>query len=284
VAQPVSTLRQFYFNPYISNPAFTGSDGRTEVTLVHRQQWINIEDAPTVSGVFFQYATSTRSSFGFNLASQETVALRNTTVNGSFAYRLSIGQTHEIHFGMSAGVGFDDLHLEGDYSNDPTILNAAASNAYLDGSFGLLYVLGKLEVGFALPTLFNRPYFSPSTLGESSFTQLKNQFYSLSYSFDLGDGTWSIEPCFLYRMNRDQQNTWEGNVLIYYEEKIWFGTSYNVSLGMGFFAGILIKDRFRLGYGYELPPFEGELTNTSSHEVRIGVRLGNKKLTKAEEL
>jgi type IX secretion system PorP/SprF family membrane protein len=283
VGQPISTLRQFYFNPFVVNPAFTGSEGHTEIMLVHRQQWINIEDAPNVSGAFFQYATHTRVSLGLSVLSEEAVNLRTTTAKGILAYRLPIGSKQSLFFGMSVGAGFNDLELEGDYSNDPTILDAAASKTYLDGSFGLVYTLGQLKFGFALPTLFDRPYFSPSTLGQTKFSQLTNQFYSLSYTLNPNHGPRSIEPYFLYRLNRDTQNSWEAAVVTYYKNLLWLGSNYSNTLGLGFFTGISVKDRFRLAYGYEIPPFHSELSNTSSHEIRISVRIGEKKKLRAEE-
>ncbi|MBA4057662.1 MAG: hypothetical protein C0490_23310, partial [Marivirga sp.] len=74
-AQNLPSFRQFYFNPFLFNPAFTGLNGFTEISLTHRQQWLNVTDAPVASGFNVQYPTYSRASFGFNLLTQEAVAL-----------------------------------------------------------------------------------------------------------------------------------------------------------------------------------------------------------------
>lgn len=135
-AQNLPSFRQFYFSPFLFNPAFTGLDGYTEISLIHRQQWINITDAPVSSGFNLQFPTSSRVSLGFNVQTQEAVALRSTTVKGTFAYRVPISTNQLFSFGISAGVGFNSLDFENiDYSNDPAILGAADNRVYADANF-----------------------------------------------------------------------------------------------------------------------------------------------------
>jgi len=279
LAQNLPAFRQFYFNPFLFNPAFTAIDGYTEVVLIHRQQWLGFNDAPVASGLALQHATYSRVSLGFTALTQESVALRNTSAKGTLAYKIPISKHHVLSFGISVGVGYNDLDLEQvDYSNDPTILNAADSKVYADGNFGALYTWKNLKIGFALPRLFGQPYISPQLLNNNTVSQLKNQFYSLSYKIEFGTGVVSVEPYFLYRLNRDDQNSWEAVSIIYFKDKIWAGGSYHETQGVGFFFGMLIKEKLKFGYSYELPPIDKEFASTSSHEFHINLRLGKKKV------
>src|SRR6478736_9327491 len=125
-------FRQFYFNPYLFNPAYAGISGYTEVYLTHRQQWVNFNDAPVISGFNIQYPTYKRVSFGFNFLTQEVVALRNSTAMLTFAYGIPIASNQSLRFGISGGVGINDLNLDdADYSNDPAVVNAAANKVYM---------------------------------------------------------------------------------------------------------------------------------------------------------
>jgi len=130
-------FRQFYFNPYLFNPAYAGINGYTEAYLSYRKQWININDAPEVAGFSFQYATRKRVSLGLNIVTQDVVALRNTTAMATFAYSIPIATNQSLRFGLSGGVGTNNLHLEeGEYDpNDATIQNALVNNVYADGNF-----------------------------------------------------------------------------------------------------------------------------------------------------
>lgn len=284
VGQNAPVFRQFYFNPYLFNPAFAGSTGYTEVFLYHRQQWLNFNNAPIISGFNIQHSTPNRVAFGFNFTMQEVVALRNTSAMLTFAYRIPLSTNQYLSFGLSGGMGSNDLNLDnGDYSNDPAVVNALNNSFYADGNFGALYTLGQLRIGFALPRLFGQKYFSQQSLSDIRYSQLLNQLYTASYKFQFGSGVVSVEPYFLYRVNRDNQNFWEVSSLIYFKDKVWLGASYNETLGAGFFLGFDIKDKLRLSYSYELPPVSSEFIAASSHEFQLNIRLGKKKIFKWAE-
>lgn len=277
--QNAPAFRQYYFNPYLFNPAFAGMNGYTEVSLVYRQQWLGFNNAPASTGFTLLYPSQNRASFGMNFLTQEVVALRTTSTQATFAYRIPITANQFLFFGLSGVAGYNDLNLNGaDYSNDPTILNAASSTFYGDANFGLVYSLDGFRFGFALPKLFGQPYFSPQDLVNTHYSQLRNQLYSASYKFNAG--SFSFEPYALYRMNRDLQNWWEAATLVYFKEKIWTGASYNSAQGLGFFLGADIKEKLRFGYSYEMPLANSEFISTSSHEVHLRLRMGKKRVFK----
>ncbi len=278
-AQNSPAFRQFYFNPYLFNSAYAGSNGYTEIYIYHRQQWLNFNNAPIASGFNLQYATPNRVALGFNFTTQEVVALRNSSALLTFAYRLPLSANQYFSFAISGGVGTNDLNLQaGDYSNDPAVLNALNNSFYADGNFGALYTLGRLRIGFALPKLFGQKNFSQQNLGSIQYSQLLNQLYTISYKVPLGN--FSIEPYLLYRVNRDNQNFWEASSLLYYKDRLWIGASYNEFQGTGFFVGFDVKEKIRLGYSYELPPVNPEFIAANSHEFHLNIRLGKKKIFK----
>ncbi len=281
-AQNTPAFRQFNFNPFLFNAAYAGSNGYTEIYLVHRQQWLNFNDAPITSGFNIQYPTHKKVSLGFNFITQEVVALRNSTAMGTFAYHVPITGNQSLRFGISTGIGINNLSLEEgeDYSNDQAILNAAANAYYFDGNFGVLYTLRGLQIGFALPRIFGQKNISPQELDGSRFSQLRNQFYSLRYKFNLGSGNVSLAPYVLYRKNRDGQDSWEIASTIHFKEKIWTGISYHNTNGIAFTVGANIKDRFLFGYSYEVPLSKNDFISTSSHEFHLGIRLGKKRESK----
>jgi type IX secretion system PorP/SprF family membrane protein len=277
VGQNLPTFRQFNLNPFLFNPAFNAIDNYTEFSLIHRQQWLNIEDAPIASGIAAQLALYSRASIGLSIITQESVALRNTLAKTIFAYRIPISKNQTLSFGLTIGVGYNDLDLDGvDYSNDPAILNASDNKAYADGSFGLLYTFKGLKFGFALPRIFGQPYISPQILADNDFSQLLNQLYSLSYKFEVSRDLIHIEPYFFYRLARDYQDSWEASTLIYFKEKLWTGASFHNTQGVAFFVGMAIN-KFRFGYSYELPPTDVEFTSTSSHELQLNLKIGEQK-------
>jgi len=277
--QSASPFRQFFFNPYLFNPAYTGISGAPDLYLVYRKQWMNVNDAPTTMGVNFQYPTKKRVALGFSVISDEVVALRNTSVMGTFAYVLPIADAQTLRFGLSGGVGFNDLNLEeGEYDpTDPVIINASQNNYYVDGNFGVIYTNHGLRLGFALTQLFEGNRFTPSEFGDVSFSTLDNRLYSASYKFPIGGSGIQIEPYFLYRQRADKQNSWEAASIVHVKEKAWAGASYHETNGFAFFFGLNVKDFFRFSYDYELPPVDKNFISTSSHELHLAFRVGKKR-------
>jgi type IX secretion system PorP/SprF family membrane protein len=277
IGQNTPAFRQFYFNPYLYNPAFAGTNDYAEVSLFYRQQWLGFNNAPSVTGFTLQYPSYNRVSLAMNFITQEAVALRTTSTQATFAYRIPITAKQFIFFGISGIVGYNDLNLnDADYSNDPAILNAASTKVYGDANFGLVYQLSNLRIGFSLPNLFGQPYFAPQDLVNVRYAQFRNQLYSASYKINAGN--FSFEPYALYRTNRDLQNWWEAATIVYFKEKLWTGASYNSTQGLGFFLGMDFKEKLRFGYSYELPPANGEYITTSSHEIHLKLRLGKKRI------
>ncbi len=276
--QSASPFRQFYFNPYLSNPAYAGINGSTEVYLIYRKEKLNINDAPTTMGLSFQYPTKKRVSLGMNIVSDEVVALRNTSILATFAYALPLTSTQMLRFGLSGGVGMNDLNLEeGEYDpSDPVIINAAQNNFYADGNFGALYTNRGFRLGFAFTQLFEGSRFSSTTLEPVKVSSLNNRLYSVGYKFPIGSSI-AIEPYFLYRERADKQNSWEAASVVYIKEKIWAGASYHQTNGLGFFFGLNIKDLFKFGYSYELPPVDKTFASGDSHELQLSLRIGKKR-------
>lgn len=267
-------FRQFYFNPFLFNPAYAGVSGHTEVALAHRQQWLGFEDSPVVSGFSFQDPLKKRVSIGFNVSTQKSIALRHTSVLAAVAYAIPINENQSLRFAFSGGMTINDVDLEGrDYSNDPLIVAASLNKVYGEGSFGVLYTIKEFAFGIALPTLFSRQETGAGILKTHPLEHLLNQLYSVRYKFTI-KSDFAVEPYFLYRLNRDLQNYWEAASVVHYKEKIRVGASYQQYNGLAFFMGLTFMEDYSIGYGYETTNKESAKAN--SHEVQMKFRIREK--------
>jgi len=273
--------RQFFFNPYMFNPAYVAINNETEINLSYRQQWIDFKDAPVTMSANAQFPTAGRVALGFSVSSDKQVLLRNTNFLGTFGYIVPIAENQSLRFALSGGIGQNklDLNAEELNTNDPTILNASSNNFYIDGNFGVVYTHSGLRLGFALTDIFESNSFNQESFNEFELSNLKNRIYSASYKFDLGEfGDFALEPYFLYRQSKDGlQNGWEAASVLYYKDKFWTGGSYNQHNGVALFLGMNLKETIKFSYSYEFPPFSSGFTSNSSHEIHLGIRLGKKK-------
>jgi type IX secretion system PorP/SprF family membrane protein len=276
--QNTPAIRQFYFNPYLFNPAYVGTDSQSSVSLFYRQQWLGFTDAPSAGGFSLQHAGLRRVSWGLVFLSQEAVVLNTQRFQGSIGYRIPLHENHSVTFGLAGMAGLHHLSTDADYSNDPAILNATGNTFFGDVSFGLLFNFGRLRFGFAMPHLLGHKYFSPKDLPNVRYAQLRNQFYSLSYKFLVGD--FAVEPFAMYRLHGDLQNGWEGATLLYYKEKIWIGAAYHQTQGLGFYFGMELMEKLNIGYSFELPPVASNFPSVNSHEIQCKWKFGEKRSQK----
>jgi type IX secretion system PorP/SprF family membrane protein len=273
--------RQFFANPYLFNPAFVGINNQTELNLAYRQQWVNFKDAPVITGLNLQIPTNKRVALGFNITTDKQVLLRNSTFMATFGYVIPISENQTLRFGMSGGVGMNalDLNAEELNSNDPAIINASNNNFYVDGNVGVVYAHSGLKVGFAFTELFSSNSFNHDSFNKFAFSNLRNRLYSVSYRFNVGImENFAVEPYILYRQSADGlQDAWEAASMIYYKNKVWTGAGYNQNNGLALFFGLNVKDKLKVSYGYEFPPFKSGVTATSAHELHMTVTFGKKK-------
>jgi type IX secretion system PorP/SprF family membrane protein len=273
--------RQFFANPYLFNPAYVGINNQAELNLSYRQQWMGFKDSPVITGLNLQLPTNNRVAIGFNIASDKQVLLRNNSFMATFGYILPIAENQSLRFGLSGGVGMNsiDLNSEELNTNDPAIVNAANNNFYVDGNVGVVYTHSGLKLGFAFTELFSSNSFNHDSFSKFAFSNLRNRLYSVSYRFNVGImENFAVEPYVLYRESADGlQNAWEAASVVYYKDKIWTGAGYNQNNGLSLFLGMNLKDKFRVSYSYEFPPFKSGVTSTSAHELHLTYKFGKKK-------
>jgi hypothetical protein len=65
--------------------------------------------------------------------------------------------------------------------------------------------------------------------------------------------------------------------MVYFKNKVWAGAGYNQNNGLALFFGLNLKDKLKINYGYEFPPFKSGVTATSAHELHMTVTFGKKK-------
>jgi type IX secretion system PorP/SprF family membrane protein len=273
--------RQFLSNPYLFNPAFVGINNQTELNIAYRQQWVNFKDAPVITGLNLQIPTNKRVALGFNLSTDKQVLLRNSNFMATFGYIIPISENQTLRFGISGGAGMNalDLNAEELNSNDPAVINASNNNFYVDGNVGIVYAHSGFKFGFAFTELFSSNSFNHDSFSKFAFSNLKNRLYSLSYRFNVGImENFAVEPYLLYRQSADGlQDAWEAASMIYYKNKVWTGAGYNQNNGLALFFGLNLKDKLKMSYGYEFPPFKSGVTATSAHELHLTVTFGKKK-------
>ncbi len=260
-AYPITN--QYLLNPYVYNPAFAGASGYTEVFASYRTQWASIEGAPETALFTISHPTASRLSIGGIFRSDERGLLRTNSVQGTIVTSVPIWAGHSLSAGISAGATHTTLEtssLSSDiYASDPMLSETPFGNMDLDVSVGIRYGVGGFQLGLAIPRVVSPVY-----------------LVSASYRIDTKSAI-SIEPNVLFRTTEGLPSRTEAGLTVYLGDQFWLGGAYRQSYGGMAFAGVRALDRLTLSYSYEAATvLTGGMPN-STHELMVGIRIGQKK-------
>lgn len=200
-AQDLPVYNHYFIYPNLYNPSYLGLAEYSEITLLHRQQWVGIDGAPVVSNLGLQMPISEKMAFGVNIGNNESGLLTTTLANGSFAYTLPIQKRTFLSFGVSLGAGRQSIDVTQitDLS-DPAIAGSLDKSFFLTGQAGLTLQHKKLNIGFSLPNLFESQVFSDSDFQEIGLDALNTTVSSVRYNFELSPYL-NFEPSVLFISN-----------------------------------------------------------------------------------
>lgn len=274
---------QFYFNPYLYNPAYVADQGVSELNLTYRKQWVNIPESPEIFAVNFQYATQGNVALGVSVQSEKTVLLNSNTNYLTFDYKVPLGKFQYLKFGLSAGVlhnrlDFDEITESGNTSllNDPALINALNDTYYFSGQFGIQYKYKALSLGFSLPKLFKNNVNSTNDFNKVVFDELRQKIANASYRFSLSPNI-DMESWILYRIINNNQDQMDFNSIFYYKDLVWAGAGYRMDYGLIGYFGINLLNSLKLSYSYEYPGVTSNKFLNPSHEIHLKLLLPRKK-------
>jgi type IX secretion system PorP/SprF family membrane protein len=282
MAQPYPSYGQYYFNRSLYNPSFVGNSKFIETAITHHQQWVGIDDAPSITILYFHYPTQGNVSLGVSAISDRSILLTSTAIMGTYSYRVPLGNEQHLKFGLSVGFGNNNIDLEEVNINDPAVFNAANSTLYMDGQFGVHYRWKHLEIGFSLPRVRLSQLNGPNKdfiFSEESNSRLGMKLLSANYKIPLKGASLVFEPGVLYRWVNDFDNQIEGFGILHIRDIVSLGGSYRENGAATAFFGVKFLDKLSLGYTYGTMPLKaaGIGSPGGTHEMQLKFWFGKNK-------
>ena len=136
-AQQDPHYTQYMYNMSVMNPAYAGSKDNLSLGLLHREQWIELEDAPVTSTFFGHSPVGKNVGLGLSVISDKIGPVEENNIYGDFSYTLNLGGEHKLAFGLKAGITLHNVGLYSDIyntlpdPNDPAF-SEDTSNSYLN--------------------------------------------------------------------------------------------------------------------------------------------------------
>lgn len=271
---------QYMFNQLFYNPGYSGVEGVTKFTAIHRSQWAGYNPtfdngvAPTtqsftISSPVFRY----NSGLGFMVANDRLGHVNNLQSQVSYAYHLPIKDV-KLSFGIRAGIfsqsfNFDEYRVI--HPNDPVIGQGRESQIRPDMAMGFHFQHEKFYAGIS----FNHLLKGDFNFGNDSLRNaLENHAYITGGYYYEFNYNLILQPTLLVKTDFNQYS-FDVGVIGTYKDKIWAGVSYRQSESASALLGYsLFKDNsLKLGYGFDYIINAQDAKQATSHEILLSYSL-----------
>ena len=281
-AQQLPFSSQYYTNPLVINPAYTGIDEKINVFLTHRSQWTGLAGAPQTSYFTIDGPIQVKnSSLGLKIYSDVTDIIGRTGAFTSYAYKLAISDSNTIYFGIAGGV----INNKIDFSkalirdnDDPFLSQQSQNRVIFSADLGVVYVWKKLTVGFAVPQVLGNTIKYPILNGDESYYNLNRHYQATAkYVFDVSKEKEIIAyPLVMLRAVKGAPFQYDFNAVIDWKRTGWVGLTFHSNYAFAISGGLRYRN-FSVGYAFDLGISKIRSYTGSSSEFLLGYTFGERK-------
>jgi len=281
-AQQLPFSSQYYSNPFVLNPAYTGINENISVFLTHRSQWTGLAGAPQTS--YFTIDGPVRaknSSVGLKVYSDVTDIISRVGAFANYSYKFKIADSNNLYFGVACGV-FDNKI---DFSkaqirdtDDPFLSQQAQNKTVFSADLGIVYVLKRLTIGFAVPQILGNRLKYPIVSGNNGYYNLNRHYQGTAkYVFDVSKEKAIIAyPLIMVRSVKGAPLQYDINGVIDWKKIGWVGVTYHSNYAMAISAGIRYRS-FSVGYAFDIGISKISSYTGSTSEFLLGYIFQSKK-------
>lgn len=280
-AQQIPFYSQYYINPFIYNPAFTGTGNTWNTYLIHRTQWADFPGAPVTNALTLDGPIKDKKiGVGISLFSDQTDITSRVGAYASYSYRMDINPDNRLFLGISGGVLSNQIDFTKARTKDPgeaSIANLYDNKTTFDANFGANYQFKQLQVGFSMPQLLASSLQYINSVDARSYYNLRRHYLgTLQYTFDINKQREIVAyPLILARFAPNVPMQFDFNLVIDWKKNGWFAVSYKDQYAMTFNLGLRFNG-LSVGYAYDVLTGPIAAYTGPSSEILIGYSFKSK--------
>ena len=287
-------------NLYLLHPAMAGASNASKVRLTARQQWFDVEDAPSLQTMSINGRVGEKVGLGAILFNDSNGNFSQTGIYATFAYHLLLSRNevdlNQISFGASVGIIQGRLDESDFRMFDPIVAGIEQSDTYLNVDLGMSYYFldffSHLTVKNVLPV--DRDIFTQDLESNNQ----RRYLLSAGYVISPFGSDWSYEPSLMFQVTDEtQERSIDLNAKVYKKMdfgRIFGGLSYRRSFeGAEFtedgsqvsnqklqlvtpFLGLDYK-AFLFAYTYSYQANSVVLSNSGFHQLTLGFKFNERR-------
>jgi type IX secretion system PorP/SprF family membrane protein len=279
-AQQLPLGSHYFMNPFVLNPAYTGSGEDINVFLTHRSQFSGIAGSPQTTSLTIDGPISVKGvGLGLNAYSDVTSILSRNGVSGNYSYSLNLWSGHSLTFGLAAGVVDHTINYDQAVVrdlDDPSLFDQKMHRTVFTADLGLLYEWKQLQVGFAVPQLLGNKARFKSNDGTINYFDMQRHYVGTAkYVFDVSPKQGIVVyPMLVVRGVGGAPLQCDITAVADWKSRGWMALSYRSNYAVGVSAGVRYKN-LSVGYSHDFGVSKIRSYAGATHEFLLSYQFGS---------
>ena len=289
MAQQRPQYTQYMINPFLLNPAVSGTEDYADIRAGYRKQWTGFDGSPRTmylsahTNIGKHLVTNNRSRHkknGFHgvggvITNDAIGPTTTTTFSGAYSYHLKMSRTVFASLGVMGGFNqftLDAGKLQPGQSNDASISAGMSKIGMGDITVGAWVYSDKFYAGASMAQLAPSLAFTKSSNSVDQYSLTHHYFIMAGYRIPLGYD-FTFIPSFCIKGATPAPLSFDINAKVRYKDFAWAGISYRNRDAVAAMVGVIINNTFDISYSYDYITSDINKYTGGSHEIVIGYRL-----------
>lgn len=272
-AQQRPVFSQYMFNGLVLNPAYAGNQKQWMLSMVHRDQWVNLEGAPKTQSLITHTALKNRPVGIGLIVSRDKIGIHDDySIYGSYAYKIKL-LVGTLSLGLQGGFNYtqSDFEVLRKFNPINPTLTGKINRFSPNFGTGAFYSNSTTYAGISVPYLLNNKVYNKADV-ISQASERRYYFLTGGHVFTMNDFL-KLKPSTLIRYQEGQPLGMDLNVNVFLQDVVNIGGSYRSGDSMIFLFELLLNRSFSFGYAYDHTISRISSYTDGSHEFMISYRL-----------
>lgn len=271
--QQKTVLSQYMFNGQVLNPAYSGVHEKFSATALYRNQWVNLEGAPTIQTLTVNTGFKrNKTGVGIMISNDKLGIHRDLSLYLSYSYKIQF-KNGALSMGLQGGFN----HLSSDFNKlnlkNPGGPILAGIRGEYNPNFGagLFYYSDIAYVGVSVPYIISNKIISEENI-ISEAREKRYYYMTAGRAFHLNQNViW--KPSVLIRFQEDAPLGYDLNTNFIFHELVTLGASYRSGDAFLWLFELQLNDKFRFGYAYDMTTSQLDQFSNGTHELMLNYRV-----------
>lgn len=278
-AQQIPLYSNYFFTPFIYNPARSGTSGYTELTILHRRQWTGIQGSPETSALAINGSLNEQkvgwSAYGF---ADQTDIVKRLGLYGNYAYHINLSDNTVLSFGLGAGYLNNSIDVNNIRAREQgdvfTITNG--DRGTFDVNAGINLKIANFQIGgSALQLVGQSIKYTEEPNTKVSYTLLRHYTATAQYDFKFDGDKTILSPLVMVRAAENVPIQVDAGLLLNLTRYGYIGAMYRSEYAVTGNIGINLTEQLTVGYAYDFSLNDYGSQLGTSHEFMLMYKFGN---------